>query len=74
MERTTIYLDAALKRRLREVAVARRTTEASILREALRAYLGTESRPKVRPVGASTDGGVAHRVDEALHEAGFGRE
>jgi plasmid stability protein len=74
MERTTIYLDTALKRRLREVAAARRTTEASILREALRAYLAAESRPRVRPVGASTDGGIAHRLDDALRELGFGRE
>jgi Ribbon-helix-helix protein, copG family len=74
VERTTIYLDTALKRRLREVAAARRTTEASILREALQAYLAQESRPQVRPVGTSADGGVAHRVDEALHELGFGRE
>jgi hypothetical protein len=74
MERTTIYLDTALKRRLREVAVARRTTEASILREALRAYLASEVRAKVRPVGTSTDGGIAHRADDALRELGFGRE
>jgi hypothetical protein len=29
---------------------------------------------EVRPVGASTDGGIAHRVDDALRELGFGRE
>jgi hypothetical protein len=54
--------------------VARSTTEASILREALRAYLATEIRAKVRPVGTSTDGGIAHRADDALRELGFGRE
>jgi hypothetical protein len=73
MERTTLYLESSLKRRLREAASVRRTTEASIVREALEAWLQGHPRPKVRPVGRSRDGGVAHRVDEALEELGFGR-
>jgi len=74
MERTTLYLDAVLKRRLREAASARQTTEASVVREALETYLAGHRRPRVRPVGRSKDGGVAHRVDEALDQLGFGRK
>lgn len=74
MERTTVYLDAALKRKLKEAAASRGVSEASLLREALGAYLREEPRPAVRPVGRSTDGGVARRVDDALEELGFGRE
>jgi len=73
MERTTIYLDSALKRRLREAAGRRGVTEASVLREALERYLSVERRPRVQPVGTSRDGGVAHDVDDALRRLGFGR-
>jgi hypothetical protein len=74
MERTTVYLDAALKRKLAETAKRRGITEAKLLREALSEYLKREERPRVEPVGKSTDGGVAGRVDEALEELGFGRK
>jgi hypothetical protein len=76
MERTTLYLDAALKRRLKAEAKARRTTEAKIVREALHTYLGRGKggKPRVRPVGTSHDGGVAHRLDDALDALGFGKE
>ena len=73
MERTTVYLDTALKRKLKEAAARRGVSEASLLREALAAYLQEGERPRLRPVGKSTDGGVAHRVDEALDDLGFGR-
>ncbi len=73
MERTTVYMDSNLKRRLKAAAATRGTTEASILREALERYLTAERRPRIRPVGKSRDGGIAHRVDEALEELGFGR-
>jgi hypothetical protein len=73
MERTTLYLDPALKRRLKEAAARLRTTEAFIMREALAKYLAGGERPEVRVLGKSRDGGVAHRLDEALDELGFGR-
>ncbi len=73
MERSTIYLDSTLKRRLKEAAARRGVTEATVLREALEQYLVREKRPALEAVGKSTDGGVAHRVDEALDELGFGR-
>ena len=73
MERTTVYLDPVLKRRLKDAAIARGVTEASLIREALLRYLAGEARPGLTPVGRSRDGGVAHQVDEALGELGFGR-
>ena len=73
MERTTVYLDPALKRRLKEVATARGVTEASLIREALVRHLAGEARCGLAPVGRSEDGGVAHRVDDALDDLGFGR-
>jgi predicted transcriptional regulator len=74
MERTTVYLDGGLKRRLKSEAARRGTTEASLLREALAQYLSTDKRRarKLKPVGKSKDGGVAHRADEALAELHFG--
>jgi len=76
MDRTTLYLDPALKRLLKAEARLRGTTEAKIVREALHTYLRKSPRPKpvIRPVGKSRDGGVAHRLDEALDELGFGRK
>lgn len=74
MERTTVYLDAALKRRLKELAELTGESEASIIRESLDRYLSSKPRRTLRPVGRSRDGGVAHRVDEALDDLGFGQE
>ena len=69
-----MYLDAELKRLLREFARLHGESEAKVIREALRRYLHTEDRPPVKPVGCSSDGGVAGRVDDSLDELGFGRE
>jgi predicted DNA-binding protein len=74
MERTTVYLDVPLKRRLKEEALRRGTTEAFLLREAVAAYLGSPKRPAVRAVGRSKDGGVARDADKALASLGFGRK
>ena len=73
MDRTTLYLDPPLKRRLKRAAARKGTTEAALLREALERYLAAEKSPKLRPVGRSADGGVAHRTDEALADLGFGQ-
>ncbi len=73
MERTTIYLDPALKRRLKTAAARRGVAEALLVRKALERFLAEEGSVVVRPVGESADGGVAGRVDEALEELGFGR-
>ena len=68
-----MYLEADLKRRLKEAAARHRSTEAAVIREALRRYLDHDVSRPIRTVGRSTDGGVAHRVDEALDELGFAR-
>ena len=74
MERTTVYLDPELKRRLKEAAAQARISEAHLIREALASYLSKEKPVKLEPVGRSSDGGVAARDEEALEELGFGRE
>jgi len=74
MERTTIYLDAELRRRLKDAASRAHVSEASMIREALAAYLVEKQPVALVPVGRSKDGGVAARDEEALEELGFGRE
>jgi predicted DNA-binding protein len=72
MERTTVYLDAELRRRLKEVAVRRGRTEASLIREALAQHLVDDEPVALEPVGRSEDGGVAEKDEEALRDLGFG--
>jgi plasmid stability protein len=72
MERTTVYLDAELKRRLKAAAARGGRTEAAMIREALAQYLASEAPPALRPVGHSDDGGVARDADAALEREGFG--
>ncbi len=74
MERTTIYLDPELKRRLKEAAARARISEAKLIRAALGSYLSREKPVLLEPVGQSEDGGIAGRDEEALEELGFGRE
>ena len=74
MERTTVFLEPDLKRRLHEAARQRGSTDASLIREALESFL--EARPakrRIKPLGRSTDGGVARDVDAALAKTGFGK-
>ena len=73
MERTTVYLDAELKRRLKEAAARGGVSEALLIREALTSYLAKDRPVRLKPVGRSTDGGVAGRDEEALKDLGFGR-
>lgn len=73
MERTTVYLDPELKRRLKEAAARARVTEAHMIREALASYLSKEEPVRLEPVGESADGGIAARDEEALEDLGFGR-
>ena len=73
MERTTVYLDEELKRRLKTAAARAGTSEAHMIRQALLRDLGTEEAPALRPVGRSRDGGVAERDEQSLADLGFGR-
>ena len=74
MERTTIYLDSELKRKLREAAARKRISEARMIREALASYLSTEEPVMLEPVGQSEDGGIAEHDEEALEDLGFGKK
>ena len=74
MERTTVYLDPELKRRLKSAAAQAHVSEARVIREALALYLTREAHVQLRPLGRSTDGGVADRDEETLEDIGFGRQ
>ncbi len=73
MERTTVYLDPELKRKLKEAAAQASVSEAHMIREALASYLSKEEPVKLEPVGRSRDGGIAARDEEALEDLGFGQ-
>jgi hypothetical protein len=73
MERTTVYLDEDIRKKLKLEASARGVAEAEIIREALRKHLSSRPRGLPRVVGCSRDGGVARDLDEALEELGFAR-
>ncbi len=74
MRKTTIYLPDDIKHSLERLAVRERRSEADIIRDALRAALGSvrDTRPRIplteRGLGDPT---AAERVDELLE--GFGR-
>jgi len=70
VEKTTVYLPAALRKRLRAASRQRRIPEAALIREALENALAP--RPHY-PLFASGDGTLASRVDEILAE-GFGMD
>lgn len=74
MQKTTVYFPLDLKRRLRRLAVRRKTSEAKLVREAVE-RLTSEERPRPRlPLFDSGLPGIAHRVDEVLAEMRFGEE
>lgn len=71
MHKTTVYLPVELQKALKQLARARRCSEAEILREAL-ARLTDEAdvvRPRL-PLFRSTGPSIAEDVDRAL--GGFG--
>jgi metal-responsive CopG/Arc/MetJ family transcriptional regulator len=71
VNRTTVYLPDELKAAVERLAGERGTSEAEVIREAIRALVESASRPRPR-VGfiTSGDGTLAERVDELLK--GFG--
>lgn len=68
VEKTTVYLPAALKKRLRAAARERHVAEAAVIREAIESAVAP--RPRY-PLFDSGDPTFASRVDELLDE-GFG--
>jgi hypothetical protein len=71
MQKTTVYLPEALKRRLARAADRRGEPEAQLIRTAIERLLDDEARPRpTLPLFRSADPTLAEHVDEAL--AGFG--
>ena len=73
MHKTTIYLEHDLYRRIRRMAEAKGATQASIVREALVAYVsGGLHRPRSVGLGRSGTRDLSERSEELL--AGFGED
>ena len=71
MHKTTVYVPRELKLALARAAAARRCSEATLIREALRSVTSGATPPKPRlPLFRSGKPRLAERADEAL--AGFG--
>jgi hypothetical protein len=71
MVKTTVYVPPDIKRALARLAVARGTSEAELIREALRNMVVTAPAPRPRlPLIESGKPALAERVDESLE--GFG--
>jgi hypothetical protein len=74
MRKTTIYLPEPLKAALKRIAADEGTSEADVIRDALRREVQRRARPRprlpIREAGLG-DPSVAERVDELLE--GFGR-
>lgn len=77
-KKTTVYLDEALLRSMKQLARSRRVSEAWILGEAVSEYVATARKATARRVPkslglASGPGDLSERSDELL-AAGFGRD
>jgi metal-responsive CopG/Arc/MetJ family transcriptional regulator len=69
VEKTTVYLPDELKAQVKRAARLRGVSEATVIRDAIRAAV-SETRPRPRGGLYASDALVADRVDELL--AGFG--
>ena len=70
MQKTTLYLDAALHRQIQELAQRSGRPQAAVIREALERYVTAQDRPLPRSIGAGADGSVGARRSEVwLHTA-----
>jgi predicted transcriptional regulator len=65
MHKTTLYLPAELRLRLRELARRTRRPQAEIVREAVEQYLGPRSQLVPASIGADEDDLVMGRDSEA---------
>ncbi|MDQ3974591.1 MAG: ribbon-helix-helix domain-containing protein [Actinomycetota bacterium] len=57
MEKTTLSLPAELRQSLRDLARRTGRSQADLIREALWAFLGGQSRPRPRSIGIVQDQG-----------------
>lgn len=71
MEKTTVYLPDELKAQLRRVARLRGVSEATVIRDAIRAAV-TDTRPAPRGGLFESTEPIAARADELLK--GFGEQ
>ena len=58
MEKTTIYLPDEMQHLLTVLAKRQKRPQASIIREAIAAYLETQGRTKLRSIGIGADAEV----------------
>lgn len=68
VEKTTLYLSGDLLRELRDHAKRSGTSQAEIIRSALRAYFDREGPPMPKSFGAFEDLGVTGEESEAWLE------
>jgi predicted transcriptional regulator len=73
VEKTTVYLPAELQIALREAARRQDRTVADLVREALEAYLRSQSRPTVTSVGLGEDDELTGADSEAYLRAHWAR-
>ena len=72
MQKTTVYIPDDLKRALGQLAALRGTSEAELIREALRSLTAAATAPKpILPLFQSGKPRLAEGVDRAL--SGFGQ-
>jgi predicted transcriptional regulator len=72
MKKTSLYLDAALDRRLAQLAAEDGVTKAEYIRRALRDRAEASERRPIRAIGVGAGpGDVAEDVDRHLAETGF---
>lgn len=64
MEKTTLYVPAALQRALRSLAKRVGKSQAEIIREALNAYVRQQARPQLGSVGLGEDDQVTGATSE----------
>jgi len=71
MERTTVYLPSELKKALKRLARQRNTSEAVLIREAIRQLTDDAGAPSPRlPLFRASGASIAEDIDRALD--GFG--
>lgn len=71
MKRTTIFIDPKLERELKRMAARRNVTFATVVREAMTAYVATPAAgvvPSIAGRFSSGRGDTAARVDGLLRE------
>ncbi len=72
VEKTTLYLPSDLQLALREAARRQRRTVAAVVREALEAYLRSQTRPRPTSVGLGEDDALTGADSEAYLRSRWG--